>query len=112
MLSTEAALVPRLKIVLPQPVRYFVRNGFQLSHTGRCLGKNAVIKLGPIERLWYNHRDQDTVGFIGMDDCEYYFVLDEIPLVDLREKLIRLEKQPRFTVVTIITPSEENHEND
>jgi hypothetical protein len=81
------AATPRHIVTLPQPVRYLVRNGSHLSHTGRCLGKGAVILLGPIEELQYGHFPKDAAPFTIDGWGEYYFLVDEIPIVGIREKL-------------------------
>jgi hypothetical protein len=97
MLSVEIALAPRHKTILPQAVRYFVRSGYQLSQTGKYLGKGATVMLGPVERLQYDHNTQDATGFI-MNGQEYYLLIHEIQLTGLHEELVKLTKRPHLTI--------------
>ena len=99
MLSAKMAPEPRHKTLLPQAVRYFERNGYQLSRTGKYLGKGATVMLGRILKLQYDHRTQDATGFV-LNGQEYYLLLDEIQLAGLHEKLEALEKHPRHMLIT------------
>ena len=90
---------PKHRTILPKAVRYFNRNGFRLSNSGKNLGKGATVILGPIVVLQYDHWDKEATAFI-MNGHEYYLIVDEIQLAGLREELVKLKQRPPLVSIT------------
>ena len=87
-----------MKITLPVDVRYFVgRDGTrQLFQTGKVMPAGAVITLiMPMQILFYDHRDQDTIAF-RFNGRICYFLIHEIRIAGLIE---RLRHRPHLSVV-------------
>lgn len=83
-----------MKIILPANTRYFERcgDGDELCVVDRVLGKDSEITINTkIVLLFLYQQSEETVAF-QLGEKEYYFLVREIRIFGLPEKLRRLSK--------------------